>query len=157
MSASRAGGRSSAPGRMTRRLAAITLAGQAMTVFFGALVARQFELAAGDPQGRANAYFVGGCALAVFCLLVSGLLRRRAGIWLGWLAQALTLATAVVLPAMAIVAVIFGVLWWLCLSQGHKMDELTARFQAEQAAGQTGDAPSPPADGEPHTDAAKDD
>jgi Protein of unknown function (DUF4233) len=116
-----------APGRLTRRLASVTLLGQAMTVFFGALVARQLELAAGGSAGRADAYFVGGCVLALFCVLVSGLLRRRAGIWLGWLAQVLTLASALVLPAMAVVAVIFGVLWWLCLTQGHRMDELTAR------------------------------
>lgn len=98
-----------------------------MTVFFGGLVARQLEVAVGDPDGRANAYLVGGIALAVLCILVSGLLRRPGGIWLGWGVQVLTLASAVVLPAMVIVAVIFGALWWLCLSQGHKMDQLTAQ------------------------------
>lgn len=134
-------------GKMTRRLAAVTLLGQAMTVFFGGLVARQFEVAADDPEGLANTYLAGGIGLAVVCVVVSGLLRRRVGIWLGWGVQALTLASAVVLPAMAIVAVIFGALWWLCLSQGQKMDELTARWAAEQ------DGPGEDAGGEPrHTD-----
>ncbi len=110
---------------MTRRLAATSLVGQAMTVFFGGLVARQLEVAAGDPHGRANAYLIGGIALAVLCILVSGLLRRPGGVWLGWGVQALTLGSAVVLPAMVIVAAVFGALWWLCLSQGHKMDQLT--------------------------------
>lgn len=123
---------------MTRRLAATTLIGQGTTVFFGGLVARQLAVAAGDPDGRAQSYLLGGIVLAVLCVLVSGLLRRRFGIWLGWLVQALTLATAVVLPAMVVVAAIFGALWWLCLSQGHKMDQLT---QQRASAPHTDDRP----------------
>lgn len=126
---------------MTRRLAATTLIGQGMTVFFGALVARQLEVAVDDPDGRADVYLVGGIVLAVLCIVVSGLLRRRWGIWLGWGMQVLTLASAVVLPAMAIVAVIFGGVWWLCLSQGHKVDQLTAEW-----------ASAPHTDEGPHTD-----
>ncbi|MCE0485373.1 DUF4233 domain-containing protein [Ornithinimicrobium sediminis] len=145
-------GGSGTPGKMTRRLAATTLVGQGMTVFFGALVARQFEVTEGDPEGLATTYLYGGIALALLCVLTSGLLRRRAGIWLGWLCQGLTLATAVVLPAMAIVAVVFGALWWLCLSQGQKMDELTARFLAEQEEGAAPDAAAPQTD-----DTTKDD
>lgn len=122
------------PGTMTRRLAAASLLGQAMTVFFGGLVARQLEVAAGDPEGRADAYLAGGSALALLCILTSGLLRRPFGVWLGWAVQLLTLATAVVLPAMAVVALIFGSLWWLCLSQGRKMDELTAQRHTDDPA-----------------------
>lgn len=125
-------------GKMARRLAAVSLLGQAMTVFFGGLVARQFEVAAGDPEGRANVYLAGGIGLALVCILASGLLRRPSGVWVGWGCQVLTLASALVLPAMAIVAVIFGGLWWLCLSQGRKMDELTARW-AEQDDDPAGD------------------
>lgn len=118
-----------------------------MTVFFGGLVARQLEVATGDPDGRANAYLVGGIALAVLCILVSGLLRRPGGVWLGWGVQVLTLASALVLPAMVIVAAIFGALWWLCLSQGHKMDQLTT---ARESAPHTDSAPG--TDHGPHTD-----
>ncbi len=126
---------------MTRRLAATSLIGQAMTVFFGGLVARQLEVAAGDPDGRATTYLVGGIALAVLCILVSGLLRRPGGVWLGWGVQALTLATAVVLPAMAVVAVVFGALWWLCLSQGRKMDQLTQERASAAHTDEQVDAP----------------
>jgi hypothetical protein len=137
----------SVPGTLTRRLAATSLIGQSMTVFFGGLVARQLEVAAGDPDGRADTYLFGGIALAVLCILVSGLLRRPGGVLLGWGVQALTLASAVVLPAMAIVAVIFGALWWLCLSQGHKMDQLTA----ERASAPHTDS-APGTDHAPHPD-----
>ncbi len=117
---------------MARRLAAASLLGQAMTVFFGGLVARQLEVAAGDPEGRADAYLGGGSALAVLCIVTAGLLRRPFGVWLGWAVQVLTLATAVVLPAMVVVALIFGGLWWLCLSQGRRMDELTAQRHTDE-------------------------
>lgn len=147
--------RSRLPGKMTRRLAATTLIGQGMTVFFGGLVARQLEVAADDPDGRANTYLIGGIALAVLCILVSGLLRRRWGIWLGWGVQVLTLVSALALPAMALVAIIFGGVWWLCLSQGHKVDQLTAEWaSAEQSGNEQASAPHP--DGEPHTEAGLD-
>ncbi len=124
---------SAVPGKLTRRLAAVALLGQAMTIFFGALVARQFALAGGDPQGRATAYLIGGCLLALLCVVASGLLRRPGGVLLGWAIQVLTLATAVVLPAMIAVTAIFGGLWWLCLSQGAKLDRVSAQWDAEGA------------------------
>lgn len=120
------------PGKLTRRLAAMTLAGQAIAIFLGALVAWQLTAADGDP-GRGRTYLVGGCVLAVLCLLVSGLMRSRVGVSLGWVVQLLTLASAVVLPAMLIVAVIFGGLWALALWQGPRAEELSRRHAEEQA------------------------
>ncbi|MGB3829458.1 MAG: DUF4233 domain-containing protein [Ornithinimicrobium sp.] len=122
-----------APGKFARRLAAVSLLGQAMTIFFGGLVARQFAVAEGDPDGRATTYLIGGCALAVLCIIASGLLRRPGGVLLGWIVQVLTLASALILPAMVAVAVIFAGLWWLCLSQGKKMDEMSAQWAADES------------------------
>ncbi|MGC1207334.1 MAG: DUF4233 domain-containing protein [Ornithinimicrobium sp.] len=121
------------PGKFARRLAAVALLGQAMTVFFGGLVARQFAVADGDPDGRATAYLIGGCALALLCILASGMLRRPGGVLLGWVIQLLTLASALILPAMVAVAVIFGGLWWMCLSQGKKMDDMSAQWAADES------------------------
>lgn len=121
------------PGKFTRRLAAVTLIGQAMTIFFGALAARQFAMTGGGSEGQASAYLIGGSALAVLCILVSGLLRRPGGVVAGWGIQLLTFATAIVLPAMLIVGLIFTGVWWLCLAQGHKVDALTAQWEAEDA------------------------
>ncbi len=120
------------PGKFARRLSAVALLGQALTVFFGAIAARQFAVAEGDPDGRATAYLIGGLVLALACVLISGMLRRPGGVLLGWVVQILTLATAVVLPAMAIVGVIFGGLWWLCLVQGNKMDTMSAQWAADE-------------------------
>ncbi len=123
----------SVPGKFTRRLSAVALLGQALTVFFGAIAARQFAVAEGDPDGRATAYLIGGTALALACVLVSGMLRRPGGVLLGWVVQILTIATAIVLPAMAIVGLIFGGLWWLCLVQGNKMDQMSAQWAADES------------------------
>lgn len=117
------------PGPMTRRLCGATLLAQAMSVFFGALVVWQLARVTGrdDPA----LLLAGGIALALLCLLASGALRSRAGVWLGWACQVLTLASALVLPAMVVVAVLFGGLWWLCLTQGQRIDADRARWAAE--------------------------
>lgn len=122
------------PGKITRRLAAMTLLGLAMTVLLGALVARQLEVAAGDPDGRATPYLVAGGVLALLCLLAVGQLRRPWGITLGWLLIGLTLAGGVVLRPMAVVAVMFGALWVLCLTQGYKVDHTPGYFSQDEPA-----------------------
>lgn len=117
------------PGILTRRLCGATLLAQAISVFFGALVAWRLADAQGDD--RSTTYLWGGVAIAVLCVVAAGALRGPAGVALGWLAQVMTLAAGVVLPAMIAVAIIFGLLWWLCLSQGRRMDALTALRDAE--------------------------
>lgn len=120
------------PGILTRRLCGATLLAQAICVFFGALVAWGLAEVESDP--RATTYLWGGIGLAVLCVVAAGALRGPAGVPLGWLAQLLTLASAIVLPAMLFVAVIFGGLWLLCLTQGRRMDKITAQRDAEARA-----------------------
>lgn len=117
---------------MTRRLCGASLVAQSVSVFFGALVVWQLaRVTGGDAAVDPVVLLVGGIALALLCLLASGALRGRAGVWLGWACQLLTLASALVLPAMAVVAVLFGGLWWLCLTQGQRIDADRARWGAE--------------------------
>lgn len=123
---------------MTRRLAGMTLIGQAMTIFFGALVARQLAVADGD-WSRGNTHLWVGIGLAVLAILASGMLRRPYGVTVGWAVQVLTLASVVVLPAMIFVVIIFGGIWILALTQGEKMDEMTRAWAAQHAAEGTED------------------
>lgn len=125
------------PGRMTRRLLATTLIGLGLSVFLGALVARQFAIADDDPAGRATAYLIGGIVLAVLCVLASGLLRTRYGVTVGWILLVLTLLSAVLLPPMAVIALVFGVLWWIALTQGDRVDQLIAQGQGPPAGAST--------------------
>lgn len=123
---------------MTRRLAAVTLVCLALGIFLGALVLRQLEVAAGDPQGRAQTYLYVGAGLAVLAVLASGLLRTRIGITLGWVLLALTLLSAVLLPAMAGIAAIFGALWVAALHYGRRMDDMTEQWLAESGGAEEG-------------------
>lgn len=125
------------PGNLTRRLCSTTLIAQSVSVFFGALVA--WRLGQSDGDDRSGTYLVGGVVLAVLCLLAAGALRSRYGVTLGWLVQALTLASALVLPAMVIVAGIFGGLWFLCLHQGRRMDAENAERAAAAGASDAGE------------------
>ncbi|WP_298747468.1 DUF4233 domain-containing protein [uncultured Serinicoccus sp.] len=121
------------PGTLTRRLCATTLLAQALSVFFGALVVWRLGQTTDDP--RAGAYLWGGLALTALCVVAAGAMRSRWGVALGWLAQLLTLATGLLLPAMLVVAGLFGFLWWLCLTQGIRMDRLTAERAAQDEEG----------------------
>lgn len=117
------------PGILTRRLCGATLLAQALSVFFGALVAWRLAQAFDDRQ--ADLYLVGGVALALLCVVAIGALRSRHGVALGWAVQVLTLASGLVLPAMVIVAGIFGTLWFLCLRHGRRMDAVNAEREAQ--------------------------
>ena len=69
-------------------------------------------------------------------------MRRPYGITLGWLVQALTWASAVLVPAMVGVALVFTALWVLLLVQGTKVDRIVAEREREPSRGGAG----PPGD-----------
>ena len=110
-------------------LAAVVIASQGLVVFFGALVAR--AIAAADRQSSAATFLTLGSVMAVLCFLDAGLLRRPWGITLGWVMQLATLLSALVVPMMLIVAVLFLALWVTALVQGTTMDALTRRVDAQ--------------------------
>lgn len=122
-----------APRRMTRRLCAVVLGGQAPVVVFGALGA--WGLAGVSDPGRASLYLWSGLGLAVACVVAAGLTRMRLGIILGWLVQLSIAATAIVVRPMLVVAFIFGGLWIVALVQGRKMDDLSERYADAVAGG----------------------
>ncbi len=116
------------PGRMTTRLTAVVLGSQAPVVLFAAVGARAMAASVGSPA--AGTHLLLGCGVVLLCIVAAALTRWRAGIMLGWVAQAATLAYALVVPMMVIVALIFGGLWVVSVVQGRKADELTAAREA---------------------------
>ena len=114
----------------TRSVAAALLVLEAIVIALGIPVA----IAVSDVD--ASFAVPVGLGLALFAVVVAGLLRRPGGYALGWLVQALTIATGLVVPAMAVLGVVFGLLWLLTLRLG-------ARIEADQAAYR---ATHPPAD-----------
>ncbi|WP_246241788.1 DUF4233 domain-containing protein [Flexivirga aerilata] len=111
------------PDRMTRRFAGIVVGSETLAVFLGALVAWAIAKAQGNEAH--TSYLVVGLVLAVLCIVSAGSLRRPWGVTLGWLIQLATIASAVIVPMMLIVGVMFAALWVTALHQGRKMDALT--------------------------------
>jgi hypothetical protein len=121
-------------GKFTFRLLAMALFGQAVILSFFALVARGNAIADGRPDDGQQLLWV-GLGLALVALVASGLMRRPYGVTLGWVVQALTWASAVLVPAMIGVALVFTALWVLLLVQGSKLDRIVAQREADEEAG----------------------
>ena len=120
-------------GKFTFRLLAVALFGQAIVLSFFALVARGNAIAAGRPEDGDRLLWV-GLGLALLSLVAAGLMRGPFGITLGWVVQALTWASAVLVPAMVGVAIAFTALWVLLLVQGQKVDRIVEERERETAA-----------------------
>jgi hypothetical protein len=103
---------------MTRRLCSVVLIFEGFVVFFGALVASRMS----DNVSSGAALAVGG-ALALACVLATGLLRSPVGIPIGWVVQVLVLATGVIVPAMVVLGLLFGGLWIAALRIGRMVAE----------------------------------
>jgi len=116
-------------GKFTFRMGAVVLGTQSVIVFFGALVA--WGLARAEGTGAPTAYLLVGSLLAVLCIVAAGLMRSPIGVTLGWLIQLACFASAVIVPMMAFVGVIFGALWVICLIQGHKIDAAARQREVE--------------------------
>ncbi len=130
-------------GKFTWRMLATVLGGEALCIALGALVAR--GLAATDDTASPTAYLVIGFGLAALAIVAAGTLRRPWGITLGWVVQALTLLSALVVPLMLVVGIFFLTMWVTCLIQGTRIDAEVAQREAaardaETAAG-TGPGP----------------
>jgi len=112
---------------MTRRLLGVVLGTQGLAVFFGALAIRSLALAGSEP----SSFFLPVSMLAALFIVDAALLRRPWAVTFGWLLQAATLASALVIPTMLLVELLFGALWVTALVQGCKMDEHTRRVDAQ--------------------------
>ncbi len=107
---------------LRRTMAAVVLTFEGLVVVFAALVAK--DLSSLTPAQSLG--FGGG--LAVLCLVGAGLLRSPVGYALGWVLQVLILATGLWVPLMYLLAFIFGVLWWLTLRVGKRIDQEKAAY-----------------------------
>ncbi|UFS60857.1 DUF4233 domain-containing protein [Subtercola endophyticus] len=78
---------------------------------------------------------LGGGAVATILLLATiPLLRYRAGFVIGWVLQVALLATALLVPQMLIVAVLFGGMWAFCMIRGSRIDRDNKALAAARAA-----------------------
>ncbi len=110
---------------VSESLLSIALSLEAVLVFFVMLAA--YGLDALPPL----AAFGGGAALIIGLVLVAGLQRYPWGVWLGWLAQVILVATGVVLPIMYVIAAGFVGIWIFCFVKGRQIDNAARLAQEE--------------------------
>ena len=113
---------------LTPTLLSITLGLEGFVIFFAALAAfglRHLDMATA---------FIGGAIIMLVFFLAAGMVRRgRWAWWLGWMLQAVLLATGVILLPMLAVGAIFVALWTWCWFKGHSIDRRNAALLAGAA------------------------
>ncbi|MFT4221095.1 MAG: DUF4233 domain-containing protein [Microbacterium sp.] len=131
------------PARPRRRrgaaesLGSIVLGFESVVVFLSGLVVfglRAMPAAVPDWWG-----IVAGSVLAVLMLTTARLLKRRWGFVLGWTLQGVLALGALLVPAILIVALIFGGLWAYATIKGAQLDARNARLAAETPDTSNGD------------------
>ena len=110
-------------------LGAIVLVFESIVVFLGGLVIYGLRAL---PEGIAPWWgIVAGAVLALLMIALSGMLRHRWGIALGWALQFVVVLGAVLVPALALVGLIFGGMWGYATIKGASLDRRNARPAAE--------------------------
>lgn len=107
----------------TESLLSIVLGLEAVLMFFVTLTA--FGLKAVEPVVA----FAGGGGLLIALVLTAGLLRFPWGVWLGWVMQAVLIATGILLPIMFVVATGFVAIWVYCFVKGRQIDSARRQLQ----------------------------
>ena len=99
---------------------ATVLGGQGIVIMLGATLAR--SMAATSGKHSPTLVLTLGLTLGLLCFVAAAGMRRGWGLPLGWGVQALTLASAFVVPMMLAVSAIFLGLWVLSLVKGSAVD-----------------------------------
>ncbi|MEU8676342.1 DUF4233 domain-containing protein [Streptomyces sp. NPDC048560] len=111
-----------------RMLCASTLIGEFFVIGFAGLVAMK-----SDGLSTATVWTVCGIGM-VLSVLLCGLITRPGGVQLGWAFQIALVLSGFFVPAMFILGLAFGALWWASVHYGRKIDEAKARWAAQEAA-----------------------
>lgn len=110
-------------------LGSIVLAFESIIVFLGGLAVFGLKaLPESIPQWWG---IVVGSVLALVMLLTAGALRYRWGIILGWVLQVIVALGGFLVPALFLVAIIFGGMWAYATIKGASLDARNARLAAE--------------------------
>ncbi|MEX0151451.1 DUF4233 domain-containing protein [Microbacterium sp. LMI1-1-1.1] len=110
-------------------LGAVVLGFESVIVFLGGLVV--FGLRALPAAIEPWWGIVGGALLALAMVAVSGLLRHRWAIVVGWALQVVLALGAFLVPALLFVALVFGGMWAYATIKGAALDRQNARRAAD--------------------------
>jgi hypothetical protein len=79
---------------------------------------------------------VAGAVLAVVMVATAGLLRHTWGIGLGWALQLIVALGAFLVPALAVVALVFGAMYAYATIKGGELDRRNAQRAADATNGE---------------------
>ena len=131
-------GRSPRPARgAAESLATIVLGFESLIVFLGGLTI--YGLKALPAPIEQWWGIVVGVVLAVVMILTTRVLRYSWGIWLGWALQAIVALGAFLVPALGLVALLFGAMYGYATIKGAALD----RRNAQRAAASAAEEPAP--------------
>jgi hypothetical protein len=115
-------------------LASVVLGFESIVVFLGGLVV--FGLGA-LPDSVSDAWGIaGGSVLALLMVFTVPVLRHTWGIAVGWALQAVLAAGAFLVPALGIVALVFGAMYAYATIKGGELDRRNARRAATATNGE---------------------
>lgn len=110
-------------------LAAVVLGFESIIVFLGGLVV--YGLGALPEQIPDWWGVVAGSVLAALMIATVGVLRHPWGVGLGWLWQVLVALGGILVPALVVVAVIFGAMYAYATIKGGALDRRNAARAAQ--------------------------
>lgn len=116
------------PRTLVQKLAPIVLGFESIVVFLAGLTVFGLKaLPPGIPQWWG---IVGGGVVGLACIAVAGMITKPWAIPAGWVIQAIIAVSAVLVPAILLVVLIFGGMWGYATIMGARLD---ARRPAEPA------------------------
>ncbi|MCR2827603.1 DUF4233 domain-containing protein [Microbacterium sp. zg.Y909] len=110
-------------------LGSIVLGFEAVIAFLAGLVIYGLDALPGGIEPWWG--IVVGTVVAVLMVITAGLLRHRWAIALGWVLQVVVALGALMVPALLLVALIFGGMWAYATIKGASLDRRNARLAAE--------------------------
>lgn len=120
----------------TESLGSVVLGFESIVVFLGGLVVYGLDaLPASLPSWWG---IVGGAILALIMVITAARMRSRWAILMGWALQMVLALAGFLVPALALVALIFGGMWGYATIKGASLDRRNAQL-AEQSARENSD------------------
>lgn len=108
------------PRTLVQKLAPIVLGFEAIVVFLAGLTVFGLKtLPAGIEQWWA---IIGGAVLGLACIAVAGMVTKPWAITAGWVIQVIVALSAILVPAILLVVVIFGGMWAYATIGGARLD-----------------------------------
>lgn len=110
-------------------LGSIVLAFEAVIVFLAGLVIYGLKAL---PFGIEPWWgIVAGAVVAVLMIVTAGFLRHRWAVVVGWMLQVIVALGALLVPAIAFVALVFGGMWAYATIKGAALDRRNAQLTAQ--------------------------